>query len=99
MPPQRRTHLWEQSMSLDSEQWHTTIRDAYAEFCASDDPNKHLAADRLLRQYPFLEPNLPLPPPPPPEVEAYREAGHYVMAYLIRKGFTDHDVPIDRSLI
>ena len=30
---------------------------------------------------------------------AYREAGHAVMSYLIRKGFTEKYVPVDRSLI
>jgi ATP-dependent Zn protease len=30
---------------------------------------------------------------------AYQEAGHAVMSYLIRKGFTEKYVPIDRSLI
>lgn len=34
-----------------------------------------------------------------PELCAYREAGHAVMSYLIRKGFTDKYVPIGRSLI
>lgn len=34
-----------------------------------------------------------------PEARAYREAGHTVMSYLIRKGLTDQYVPRDRSLI
>jgi hypothetical protein len=34
-----------------------------------------------------------------PEQRAYREAGHAVMSYLIRGGFTDQHIPIDRSLI
>jgi hypothetical protein len=33
------------------------------------------------------------------EYSAYRESGHAVMSYLIRKGFTDKYVPIDQSLI
>jgi hypothetical protein len=33
------------------------------------------------------------------EHRAYQEAGHAVMSYLIRKGFTDKYVPVDRSLI
>jgi hypothetical protein len=35
----------------------------------------------------------------PPEQRAFREAGHAVMSYLIRKGFTEKYVPVDRSLI
>lgn len=85
-------------MPLDAEQWYAAIRDAYSEFRASNNADKHLAAERLLRQYPFLEPDVPLLLPPP-GVVAYREAGHYVMAYLIRYGFTDRYVPFDRSLI
>jgi hypothetical protein len=33
------------------------------------------------------------------ERRAYQEAGHTVMSYLIRQGFTNKFVPIDRSLI
>jgi hypothetical protein len=33
------------------------------------------------------------------EVRAWREAGHAVMSFLIRQGFTDKYVPLDRSLI
>ena len=33
------------------------------------------------------------------ERRAYQEAGHAVMSYLIRQGFTDKFVPFDRSLI
>lgn len=35
----------------------------------------------------------------PLEHRAYREAGHAVMSYLIRKGFIEKYVPVDRSLI
>jgi hypothetical protein len=37
--------------------------------------------------------------PPIPENRAYREAGHAVMSYLIREGYTDKFLPLDRSLM
>ena len=33
------------------------------------------------------------------EHHAFREAGHAVMSFLIRKGYTDRFVPLDRSLM